>query len=186
LIGNDIIDLNLALTSEKSRNLRFLRKVFTDDEISMIQKSEKPEILLWQFWSMKESAYKAHQRIYSLGRKLNPTSYNCTLEPDSNLGKVRIAKETYIITTEITSKYIHSYTQSADFSEKIICTKTNCDSDLLGCISSVLSLKKGSVSIQKDSNGVPSLCINKLRKHFPFSKSHHGAFTAFFIPLIMS
>lgn len=186
MIGNDIIDLNLALTSEKSKNLRFLQKVFTYEEISMIQKSEKPEILLWQFWSMKESAYKAHQRKYGLARKLNPTYYNCSLKSGSNPGKVSIAEETYFINTEITSDYIHSYSYSADFSEKIYCNKSKCDNDLLECISSTLSLKKGSVSIQKDSNGVPSLYMNKLRKQFPFSQSHHGAFTAFIIPLIMS
>lgn len=186
MIGNDIIDLSIALSSKKSQNLRFLKKIFTSDEIIEIEKSNNPELLLWQFWSMKEAVYKAYQRNTGSVRKLNPTSYHCSLGPNSTAGTIQINKKIFSISTEINSVYIHSYTSSIDFLKKVYLPNSNSRDELLEQMASELMLNKKDLCINKDENGIPSLDIKLREKRLPFSLSHHGKFTAFIIPLIKS
>lgn len=58
-VGNDIVDLTDSASKKKSRNTRFLNRVFTPDEKSVILSSAFPDLLLWALWAAKEAAYKA-------------------------------------------------------------------------------------------------------------------------------
>lgn len=184
MIGNDIIDLNVSLANKRAEKPRFLSKIFSQDEILMIRESKNPELLLWQFWSMKEAAYKAHHRKFDLPRKLNPLSYNCSLHSDGSSGIVKIGTEIYITKTRITSEYIHSSVNSGKNIRKIYFNQSYSGRDLIQNIASELGLNNTFISIVKDSNGIPSLLLKKDNKILPFSLSHHGNFTAFIIPLI--
>lgn len=186
MIGNDIIDLSISLSSNKSDNIRFLVKVFSQEEIIMIRESKKPDILLWQLWSMKEAAYKAHQRAFGLSRKLNPKSYRCFLNSDGNSGTVEIDKTVYSVETEINSKYIHSLVYQEKLLQKIYFDISYSKENLLKNIEHELSLDNEVISMLKDSNEIPSLFLKRENIILPFSLSHHGDFTAFTIPLINS
>jgi len=185
LIGNDIIDLKVSLANKRAKNLRFLRKIFNHDEILTIRKSKDPERMLWQFWSMKEAAYKAHQRKFNLARKLNPISYNCSLHSDDISGTVKIGRETYILKTVITPEYIHTWVDSGKNIQKVYDSQSYSRRDLIQDITLELGLNNSNTSISKDPNGIPSLFLENDNKRIPFSLSHHGNFTAFSIPLIM-
>lgn len=65
LLGNDVIDLQFARPLEKSRDSRFVDRVFTPLERDCIRASFDPEWTLWILWSAKEAAFK-------ITRKLNP------------------------------------------------------------------------------------------------------------------
>lgn len=42
----------------KSTDSRFLKKILTDDEISLLKSSSAPDAALWAMWACKEAAYK--------------------------------------------------------------------------------------------------------------------------------
>lgn len=184
MIGNDIIDLNVSLAFKKAENPRFLRKIFSQDEIFKIRESINPELILWQFWSMKEAAYKAHQRKFNLARKLNPLFYNCSLHPGGNSGTVKIDQQFYITKTEIGPDYIHSVVNSSENIQKVYFNQSYSETELIQKIALALGLDNAYISIVKDSEGIPSLFLKKNKNLLPFSLSHHGNFTAFSIPLI--
>ncbi|MGB7841855.1 MAG: 4'-phosphopantetheinyl transferase superfamily protein, partial [Salinimicrobium sp.] len=71
MIGNDVVDLQLASRQSNWRRKGFLEKVFSAEEQQQIIASARPDRLVWLFWSMKEAAYKAHQRRLQLPRKIN-------------------------------------------------------------------------------------------------------------------
>ena len=58
-IGNDIVDLNLPGNRGKSRDRRFVSRVFTPEEQERIEGADAPDAVLWMLWAAKEAAFKA-------------------------------------------------------------------------------------------------------------------------------
>lgn len=58
-IGNDIVDLKAPENKGKSRDRRFLARVFTPEEQAVIKEAIDPDAILWAIWAAKEGAYKA-------------------------------------------------------------------------------------------------------------------------------
>ncbi len=58
-VGNDVVDLKEPDNRGKSRDARFLARVFTADERGVIARAAAPDTLLWALWAAKEAAYKA-------------------------------------------------------------------------------------------------------------------------------
>lgn len=63
MIGNDVIDLELAKKESNRKRKGFLTKLFTSFEQELIAKATNQEEMVWMLWSIKESVYKAYQRI---------------------------------------------------------------------------------------------------------------------------
>jgi phosphopantetheine--protein transferase-like protein len=63
MIGNDVVDLALARKESNWKRKGFLNKLFTSVEQELIQKAPNKANMVWMLWSIKESAYKAYQRI---------------------------------------------------------------------------------------------------------------------------
>ena len=63
MIGNDVIDLVLAKKESNWKHKGFLTKLFTSFEQELIAKATNQEEMVWMIWSIKESVYKAYQRI---------------------------------------------------------------------------------------------------------------------------
>lgn len=62
MIGNDVVDLDLARTESNWRRAGYLEKIFTASEQNRIYSSPDPDLVVWQFWSRKEAAYKLYVR----------------------------------------------------------------------------------------------------------------------------
>lgn len=62
-IGNDIVDLSLPGTKNKQKDLRFLKRVFTEKEQDFIKNAADPSTTLWCIWAAKEASYKACQKV---------------------------------------------------------------------------------------------------------------------------
>jgi len=58
-VGNDIVDLSDPRNRGKSRDHRFIQRVFTPSERDRIAGSENPDREIWTLWTAKETAYKA-------------------------------------------------------------------------------------------------------------------------------
>lgn len=190
MIGNDIVDLQAAARESNWRRPGYLQKVFTLEEQQIIKTVQEPDLLVWIFWSMKEAAYKAHQRKFSLKRTFSPLRFHCTirqLKNNSASGKVSVDGRIYSTGTNILKTRIHTIAKASAVTEtfsKIYCASANIKPLMLEEISVLWGLPQSLLSIEKDRNGVPSLKVRERVTRLPFSLSHHGKFAAFSMPLM--
>ncbi|SKB32256.1 phosphopantetheine--protein transferase domain-containing protein [Salegentibacter holothuriorum] len=187
MIGNDIIDLNLAHKQSNWQRQGFIQKLFTEEEQSFIECSQNRESSLWLLWSMKEAVYKAVQRKYKLDRFYNPRHFNCTLTQltsEKARGEVSFKDEAFETTSELFPSKIHSYTANTEFS--YFSEKENIRSLLLQNIAKHYSLPLASINISKSIQGIPFITYLGDNLQIPFSLSHHGNYSAYALSLNMS
>ncbi len=65
LVGNDVVDLTLPACINKSKDTRFVNRVFHPEEKAAILQSANPDKTLWIMWAAKETAYKIISKIDS-------------------------------------------------------------------------------------------------------------------------
>jgi len=63
LIGNDLVDLRAREAGGKSRDARFVARVFTARERELVARSPDPDHTLWMLWAAKEAAYKVAKKL---------------------------------------------------------------------------------------------------------------------------
>ncbi len=175
MIGNDIVDLQLAYSQSNWRRKGWLQKIFTIEEQGYINNTENPDVQVWKFWSMKEAAYKAHQRRFLLSPRYNPLSYEC-----SSGGKVSIHNYVYAVNTEFSNTYVHTIAKAydCDYSSKIFENTTNIKQELKWIIARKLGIPLTSISIKKDENRIPILYIENKKENIDISITHHGRYSA--------
>lgn len=190
MIGNDIIDLKLAAERDPLRP-RFMDKVFTEGEQEIIFLNEKPVNQAWLLWAMKESAYKAHQRRFSLPRNFNPLAPQCkifSLTPTSVLGEVQIGNDNYKAFGELNTNFILSNATALPENQKVewenIWGSEDLKKRLLLKISASYGWDIKTIGIEKDKNFIPVITHRNRPVPIPFSLSHHGKFAAFSLALM--
>ncbi len=157
MIGNDVIDLELARKESNWQRSGFLNKIFTADEQRFIIHAENPEIMVWNLWSRKEAAYKIYNRETGI-RAYIPMQLECSCEKESS-GVVFCNGYTFYTQTEISNDTIHTVALSKkDSFEHVI--PLDCKTEII---------KK---------NGIPFAFDKISNQFFPVSKSHHGRFTS--------
>lgn len=104
MIGNDVVDLELAKLESNWRRKGFLCKIFTSKEQQFIFDSKQPENMVWDLWSRKESVYKINHRKTGIST-YNPLKFECERTDELN-GKVIFNKTIF-------------YTQTLQNEEKI-------------------------------------------------------------------
>ncbi|MFY9242028.1 MAG: 4'-phosphopantetheinyl transferase superfamily protein [Polaribacter sp.] len=181
MIGNDVVDLNLAKTQSNWQRNRFLEKQFTDFEINQILISENPFLHVWLFWSMKEAAYKCHVQEFQK-RFFAPKKFSCKIVSNS-IGVVEIDNIKYNINYTISNRCVYSFAFKIDgkkmvselfFIKKNEIQTKNTNEKLLTHFSS-------EVQIQKNELGIPYLVQNNQKLPFSISTSHHGNYGAYAI-----
>lgn len=80
-VGNDIVDLTSSDSREKSRDIRFINRVFTHGEKERITNSANPDGMLWALWAGKEASYKAISKSHP-DVSSSPRTYEASLEED--------------------------------------------------------------------------------------------------------
>jgi len=178
MIGNDIVDLQLAEIQSDWRRKGWLQKIFTQSEQHIIEQAENKNYMVWKLWSMKEAAYKAHQRRFLLPPIYNPWEYVCT---DT---KVTIHNYQYKTVSKSSKKYIHTvaYLENSNFISKVcINTSDQYKNKLKQYIAKKHKTQSSAIHIYKDENGIPNIKIGEILKNIPFSLSSDGAYTAFCI-----
>lgn len=191
MIGNDVVDLQLAARESNWRRQGFLQKVFTAAEQKYITASKDPNVMVWLLWSMKEAVYKAHQRQYDLPPRLNWRLQECELQQYSSAGasgKVIIEDKEYYTTSEITSEFIHTSAENSreKRAEYAIfeAPSSEAKAALIKRVSDFFSLEPAQLQLQKDAFGMPFLSLNKFSLFDRFSLSGHGRFSAYILSLI--
>ena len=153
MIGNDVIDLNIATQQSNWQRPNYLDKVFTSLEQGFISKAGNPDEMVWSLWSRKEAVYKI---IRQKGGKVGyyPKKIEC-LDSSSILGKVSYEGTIYFTQTNSEATEIHT----------IAVTKTKD-------FQFIKKLEKYDYIIK--INDIPFLIIED--KRYTASKSHHGRF----------
>jgi len=180
LIGNDIIDLNLARQQSNWQRRGFLQKLFNSEEQEFILSAENSEFLVWLFWSMKESVYKAKQREYNLNASFNPKHFNChllDLGTQEARGEVVTNTGSYKTVSSFSLHNIHTCTSNTRFTR--ILKKGDVKLELLQKIAEENNLHLNHLEIDKDSLGIPYCTYLGAYQKIIFSLSHHGAYSSF-------
>lgn len=63
MIGNDLVDLLAREAAGKSRDARFVKRVFTEREAEWVARAANPDRALWTLWAAKEAAYKVAKKL---------------------------------------------------------------------------------------------------------------------------
>lgn len=190
MVGNDIVDLKQATLESNWQRKGFLNKVFTLKEINSIKESEHPSAMVWQLWSMKESAYKINVQQYKY-RFFNPKKIECTLL-DPIHGVVKIGSDIYLTHSTKNNAFIYTVAvlntvddiQSEHFEIDDADYKNQhqiCHLKLRQALAERLHVKKESITIKKDSFGTPNLYNNKKHIEISCSLTHHGNYGAYAI-----
>jgi phosphopantetheinyl transferase (holo-ACP synthase) len=112
MLGNDIVDLNLAKTQSNWRRKNYLDKIFTTEEQLLISSAENADEMVWLLWSMKESAYKIHNRKTGI-RNFAPKSLKCAIYSDTH-GEVNTEGNTYFTKSNLQIPFVHTIASSSD------------------------------------------------------------------------
>lgn len=189
MIGNDIIDLNLAKTQSNWKRKGFLEKQFTVSEINHILNSEKPFITVWRFWSMKESAYKCYtQKLQK--RFFAPKKFECFLISNEK-GIVIFNNQKFYSKTIINSLYIHTIVN--DILEennnngnlfKFIGSSKTVDKDLKNQLQKEIGVNSLHIVKRKSDIGVPFFYHQEKKITESCTISHHGNHGAFSYTLV--
>ncbi len=155
MIGNDIVDLALAKKESNWQRNRFLDKIFTKNEQQMILNDANPEIMVWNFWSRKEAAYKIYNRETGI-RGYFPLLLECFYENET-LGTVSIKEKIYFTQSRIENDSIYTIA---------VAEKKHFDK-----IKSITSAKE----IFK-INGIPFIIDSDSKIKKLVSITHHGRF----------
>lgn len=105
-MGNDIVDLKLAKIQSNWQRKNYLDKIFTTAEQSLITAAKSPDVIVWLLWSMKESAYKIHNRKTGI-RAFAPKSLNCSIYSFTH-GEVSIDGDIYFTKSSLNTAFIHT------------------------------------------------------------------------------
>ncbi|HEU4790463.1 MAG TPA: 4'-phosphopantetheinyl transferase superfamily protein [Flavobacterium sp.] len=155
MIGNDIVDLDLAQKESNWKRKGFLDKIFSLQEQRLILNNSNPELMVWNLWSRKEAAYKIYNRETGINGYF-PGRLQCHYK-DEISGTVSIDDFVFYTQTYITDFYIYSIAVS-----KI---------DFFNKIKSLESLE----NIKKE-NGIPYILDVVSNTIGPVSITHHGRF----------
>lgn len=63
LLGNDVVDLQHPRCAGKTRDRRFMERVFTFEEAHAIYDADDPERAIWIVWASKEAAFKVVSKL---------------------------------------------------------------------------------------------------------------------------
>ncbi|MFK7807493.1 MAG: 4'-phosphopantetheinyl transferase superfamily protein [Saprospiraceae bacterium] len=195
MIGNDIVDLQLAKKESNWKRPRFLQKIFTEKEQMCIATAPNKELAVWLLWSKKESAYKIVARIkkcrFYAPKKLETMTTNLDSSSLRNDGKVFFEGYTFSTKSKITNTHIHTIAQlENNKSTMLINSFRLAKSDhlsqrkitaqkLLEDYAKRNKLSTAELSIQKDEWKIPYLFYKNQRQDTVVSISHHGYFGAY-------
>lgn len=155
MIGNDIVDLEVARCQSNWQRKGFLDKIFTINEQRLILDAENPELLVWNLWTRKEAAYKIFNRSTQI-RAFIPLLLECNVINEFE-GTISINHQTYFSQTEITESSVYTVAVS----ERLFFSK--------------IQVLFSEHPILKE-DGIPFLMDSISNKKNPVSITHHGRF----------
>ncbi|WP_296634139.1 4'-phosphopantetheinyl transferase superfamily protein [Polaribacter sp.] len=178
MIGNDVVDLQLAKTQSNWQRKGFLEKQFSETEIRDIEKAQNSFELVWLFWSMKEAAYKCYIQT-DKKRFFAPRKFNCFIT-SKNEGVVEYLGHKFKIQYQLTKEYIHSWVVKEGIVQKSFYID-NITKQSITTNQNLLNNFCTETFIRKDEFGVPYLFKENQKLLVFISTAHHGNYGAYVI-----
>jgi phosphopantetheine--protein transferase-like protein len=198
-VGNDVVDLKHQENQGKSRDDRFLDRVFTAEERDRIAGAARPEMLLWALWAAKEASFKVVSRDDPTVRS-TPRKFPISLDPSSMSdmclnGRAITPRGELALRIVVTDDYVHALSAATvsdldavfqrvdrmDIEEDHRGASDFVRRGLLREIARCLDCPLGELSIGKEPLGPGAPFV--LRRGQPLaidiSLSHDGRFAAF-------
>lgn len=184
MVGNDIVDLNVAFSNSRWRSARFVDKIFTSVEKKQIEGSADVFKTIWRLWSMKESAYKIylqqHKSPFFDPKKIQTQILNKTE------GVVTIQNYSYVTSTKCASSYMYTeskFHESESLFSKLFVAQHKynseyCREQLISYFAHTYNKDPLSLQIKKNSLGVPKLFFKNELQNKSISITHHGGYAA--------
>ena len=178
MLGNDIVDLQLAAKQSNWRRKRYLQKIFTSQEQELIANATDQDQMVWLLWSMKEAAYKIVSPLIG-ERFYRPKSFECTpSNPGYQLnGKVVYEEFSFETVSEMTENYINT-TAIAEHNRKI---DHYIFHNPKTYIKDFNELSHHFMLIKNEVN-LPTIQDLFTEEFFPASVSHHGRYVSIVHP----
>jgi phosphopantetheine--protein transferase-like protein len=200
-VGNDVVDLKDPENIGKSRDDRFLGRVFTDGERELIASAPSSDTLLWSLWAAKEAAYKvvssADPAVCSI-----PHRYRVVLDAEDATrkivrlaGKVITPRGELVLEVAVSADWVHALAAGAEEALKRLCWRVKrleggkgavnpsafVRGALLREIARRLDCPVGDLSVVKnpDGLGAPRVLFRGELLVAEVSLSHDGRFAAF-------
>jgi phosphopantetheine--protein transferase-like protein len=200
-VGNDVVDLKDPENIGKSRDDRFLCRVFTAGERELIASVSSPDTLLWSLWAAKEAAYKTVSSTDPAVCSI-PRRYHVVLETENSAGKaVRVAGKVITprgevaLEVAVSAEWVHALAAGAEETLKRLCHRVKRLEEgkgavnpsafvrgvLLREIARRLDCPVGDLSVVKnpDVPDVPRVLFRGRLLAAEVSLSHDGRFAAF-------
>lgn len=194
MLGNDIVDLQVVLTSGQAQRPGFQDRISSSSELPPLRSYFDEEHCTWLLWAIKESAYKyyiqaegqpifAPKKFRFIAQKLQEDTVEGYTE--TPVGKVRstvrltkahITAESWSETSSHLGIHRHVYGLSASGQ-----VEKSKQLKRLVCMQWAAAFGKHSeeISIQKDHRQVPYLYDREEKLPYAISLSHHGAWGFF-------
>lgn len=189
MIGNDIIDLDLAHSESCIYRKGWMDKLFTIQEQCFIHEACDSELTAWLLWSMKEAVYKivnreTYRRFYA------PLLFTC--QPEATLYSEETPGTRFLPSGSVAYRetiYL-TYTWQKDGFLQTVAGHTGIGLRAITCsmLDTYSSSKRGNLISSllcltpyifiKDRNGYPFLQHRVSGKQIPASLSHHGKYMA--------
>lgn len=178
MLGNDIVDLQLAAKQSNWRRKGYLQKIFTEKEQELILNATDQDQMVWLLWSMKEATYKivtieVGERFY------RPRSFECFLDLSqfSYKGKVVFEKFNFETLSEVTEYYINT-TATSEYNSKI---ETYLFHNQATYIQDFNKLSHHFMLTKNEVN-LPTIQDLFTEEFCPASVSHHGRYVSIVHP----
>lgn len=193
MIGNDIVDLELARYNSRWQEQRFLDKLFTVEEQDFIRSDNHQFQNIWRLWTMKESVYKITSRAEGIVR-FNPKDFECAVINPS-VGFVIYKNGSVSTVTKTQQKYIqttaflkpHWTAKVYEFSSSDSHTQhTESVRHISKAYAAYKNVPNRSVAIIKNYRGIPHFYINGRMQEEQLSITHHGHYGAYVISVLES
>lgn len=183
----------MARKESNWRRKGFLEKVFLPHERYRIRHAREQDQVVWLLWSLKEAAYKAHQRSYAPGRSLDWHRLSCTLSeenPKKILGEITVDGNTYYSVSAVSAEGIHTTVQK-DPKEPVHASVWAAPSGivkkfLLERLSRFFSVPMEKLFLKKNKEGIPFVYCDDREFFSCFSLSDHGRYSGFSLSLRIS
>jgi phosphopantetheine--protein transferase-like protein len=203
-VGNDVVDLKDPGNIGKSRDDRFLGRVFTAGEREMIASVPSPDTFLWSLWAAKEAAYKAVSRADAAVCSI-PRRYRVVLDAGDATrvtrkivrlaGKVITPRGELVLEVAVSADRVHALAAGEPEALHRICRRVQrleggrgavnpsafVRRELLREIARRLDCPVGDLSVVKtpDGPGAPRILFRGDLLAAEVSLSHDGRFAAF-------
>ena len=82
IVGNDVVDLADGRTVGKASDVRFLKRIFNEEERAAIAVAASPDLELWLRWAAKETAYKAVSKLLGTPPTFAHRTFVVSLAPE--------------------------------------------------------------------------------------------------------